>query len=285
MLMFTFLSENKTECPDYLAEHGLSIYIETDEMNILFDAGASATVFQENAKMREIDLAEADVAVVSHGHYDHTQGFPAFCEINDKAKIYIHRNAFRESYGLDENEELEEKTCGILWTEDQKRKMKSRMVFTEYSRALSEDIVISGSIPDALGSIKTAEFFFKNEQGKLIRDDMSHEQFLIVRNRDRNGESSGIYIFSGCSHKGIKSIIQYARTLFPKEDIAGFIAGMHLIETSQEEREKALNELLKQKIKVIVPAHCTGLAAICELKSSMGHMCAVASAGNQYLFM
>ena len=49
MINFTFLSENKTENSRIKAEFGLSIYIETDCMKILFDAGAS-DIFYDNAE-------------------------------------------------------------------------------------------------------------------------------------------------------------------------------------------------------------------------------------------
>ena len=55
MMNFTFLSENKTDNPGCDAEHGLSIYIETDEMTILFDTGAS-NLFERNAERKHIDL-------------------------------------------------------------------------------------------------------------------------------------------------------------------------------------------------------------------------------------
>ena len=76
-MRISFLSENKTNNPGICAEHGLSIYIETDEMNILFDAGAS-DMFAENAQKMGIDLRNADFCVISHGHYDHTEGVPYF---------------------------------------------------------------------------------------------------------------------------------------------------------------------------------------------------------------
>ena len=55
MINFTFLSENKTENSRIKAEFGLSIYIETDCMKILFDAGASE-IFYDNAERLGIDL-------------------------------------------------------------------------------------------------------------------------------------------------------------------------------------------------------------------------------------
>ena len=66
-----FLSENKTEIGNCQAEWGLSVYIEADGKKILFDTGAS-DMFYDTAKKRGVSLEEADLCVISHGHFDHT---------------------------------------------------------------------------------------------------------------------------------------------------------------------------------------------------------------------
>ena len=48
---------------------------------------------------------------------------------------------------------------------------------------------------------------------------MDHEQFLAIRNG-----SEGVFVFSGCSHKGVIAALDYAKKLFPGERIAGLIA-------------------------------------------------------------
>jgi 7,8-dihydropterin-6-yl-methyl-4-(beta-D-ribofuranosyl)aminobenzene 5'-phosphate synthase len=83
------LVENRANQPECLAEHGLSVYIESGQRKILFDLGAT-DIYLQNAKRMKIDLGEVDTVVVSHGHYDHTGGIPSFCGINHKAKIFIH---------------------------------------------------------------------------------------------------------------------------------------------------------------------------------------------------
>ncbi|MDD4199935.1 MAG: MBL fold metallo-hydrolase, partial [Eubacteriales bacterium] len=93
-MKFSLLIENKTDNPGIIAEHGLSVYIETQGKKILFDAGVS-NLFAVNAANMKVDLAAVDFAVISHGHYDHTGGFPMFHKINPKAPIYIHRNSLR----------------------------------------------------------------------------------------------------------------------------------------------------------------------------------------------
>ena len=114
-MRFRFLMENKTDGPGCIAEHGLSIYIETQGRRILFDTGASG-LFVQNAEKLGVDLGRVDDVVISHGHYDHTGGVPAFCDCNKTAPIYIHKNAFHETYGLEQNGEWEKEPCSIRWT-------------------------------------------------------------------------------------------------------------------------------------------------------------------------
>ena len=77
-MKFKILVENKTDSSLVKAEHGLAVYIETHGKKILFDSGASELLIK-NAEAMGVDLENVDFAVASHGHYDHTGGFPAFC--------------------------------------------------------------------------------------------------------------------------------------------------------------------------------------------------------------
>ena len=55
------------------AEHGLSIYVETEKHKLLFDVGTT-DLFIRNAQALGIDLTQVDTVVISHGHDDHGGG-------------------------------------------------------------------------------------------------------------------------------------------------------------------------------------------------------------------
>lgn len=73
-MKITTLMENTASSDCFTAEHGLSIYIETKDHIILFDSGPSGA-FADNAAKLGVDLAKAEMAILSHGHYDHGGGF------------------------------------------------------------------------------------------------------------------------------------------------------------------------------------------------------------------
>lgn len=276
------LTENRTNHPDCLAEHGLSVYIESGDRKILFDLGAS-DLYQQNARLMKVDLEQVDTVVISHGHYDHTGGIPSFCELNKKAKIYIHEKAFMTTYGM-ENGKLDEEPCSIRWTEQQHELVRGRLVLTNGVTWLTDDIAVSGTIPKIENCISTESFYFKNEDGSLMTDPMEHEQFLAIRIRDENGNSRGFFLFSGCSHNGVIPCLRYAKALFLDERVLGFLAGMHLYNANSETRNMILEQVAAEEIDYILPVHCTGILAICDLRQLMGARCIPAGVGDKFNF-
>ena len=81
-----------------LNEWGLSFFIEYRGKKYLLDTGASGK-FADNAASLGINLSEADFGILSHAHYDHSDGMARFFEENKKAKFYIREGAAEDCYG------------------------------------------------------------------------------------------------------------------------------------------------------------------------------------------
>ena len=97
MVKIIVLVENTTESSKLKCKHGLSLYAETETHKILFDMGPN-DLFLKNAEALGVDIADIDIAVISHGHIDHCGGLKYFLEKNQKAKIYIRPQAAEKHY-------------------------------------------------------------------------------------------------------------------------------------------------------------------------------------------
>lgn len=283
MMKFAILAENKSDHSRIKAEWGLSVFIEAGDKKILFDAGSSAKLFAENAERMHIDLSEADFAVASHGHYDHTNGFPEFARLNDHAPIYIHEKAFGEVYGSD-NGIVRATSCSIEWTPQERKELENRLIYTNGPVNVTDDIIISGTVPLLEGETMQEVFYEKKGENEYVRDDIAHEQILVIRDRDESGASKGVYVFAGCCHRGAVAALRYAKSLMPGEKIKCFLAGTHLCTSPQAEINRVTAELEKEFDGIIMPVHCTGLKAICYMSMKLGNRCIPACAGDRYEF-
>ena len=71
-----------------LAEWGLSFFVQTQGVNILFDT-AHTGIYKQNAQGLNIDLQSTDFVVLSHSHWDHAGGLQHHNFI-DKKKLIVH---------------------------------------------------------------------------------------------------------------------------------------------------------------------------------------------------
>ncbi|NLY81898.1 MAG: MBL fold metallo-hydrolase [Clostridiales bacterium] len=271
------LLDNKTETVDVNAEWGLSVLIEADGLKIVYDLGTTDMVM-DNAKVMNVNMEDVDAVAISHGHFDHTGGIPAFCKVNKKAKIYIHKNAFSVFHGK-ENGIIDDYNCGVIIPKQELERLEDRFVLTDGVTRLSDNILISGTIPDVPGIVPTETFYLEKDDGTIIEDDLRHEQFMVIRNGDK-----GLFIIDGCSHKGILPAIKYAQELFPGEKIQGILAGLHMYPAGAKEINSAIKNIEEYSPDVIMPLHCTGMKAICMFKQHFGDRCIIASGGDEYEF-
>lgn len=272
-MKITVLNENTVYKKEYKSEHGLSLLIESGDRHILFDTGQSG-LFLENAKIAQTDLSTVDAVVLSHGHYDHTGGFPYF-ENERQVSVYLQKNALRKkvSYKKDEDNYY---FNGIPWLEEitAQEPLAKLTLLNDEIVEIFPNIYLISKIPYVTEFEHfNPKFFIETEEG-YVQDDMSDEQILVVV------EGNTMHIIAGCSHPGIINCIYEAKRHFPDKHIGVIVAGMHLVDAGEYRRQKTIEALLQENFELLVPMHCTGMYSIVQLKMAFEDRCKIVSTGD-----
>ena len=269
-MLIKTLVENTLISKDFGSEHGLSLYIETKTHKILFDVGASE-LFLQNAEKLEVNIADVDFLVISHGHYDHGGGLNTFLKENVKAEVFLHRLAFEKYYAIRPNNKLD--FIGL----DENLKQNKQIVLTSDRFFISNGIQVFSNIVQKEPRPKSNSGLLTEYKGQTVDDTFAHEQNLLIE------EDGKTLLITGCAHNGIINILEYFQTLkgrMPDYVIGGF----HLSSRSggnedSDTIDRIGKHLMGTKAKYYT-CHCTGMKAYERLKSAMGDRIDYLSAGS-----
>lgn len=252
------LMDNRSLSEEYTFEHGLAVFIETGQANILFDTGASAA-FLDNSRGIGVDLTKVDLAVLSHGHYDHGGGMEAFFKVNATAPVYVQTSAFDGYY------KREEEWTYIGLPETLKGNPRFRSKKGSYRLGQGME-VLSGVRPRRLNP-RDNRFMYRRDAGGFHPDDFSHEQNLILFQAGKS------ILITGCAHQGIVNILEeyyLIKGAYPDVVLGGF----HLLD---DEEDKTLSHFYQEVSEYLgstgskfYTGHCTGENAFGILKEVLG---------------
>lgn len=275
------LMENNLCGEGIVAEHGLSLYIETEKHRIIADTGQSARTW-DNAMKRGVDLETVDIVFLSHGHYDHSGGIMSFADINPSASIFMKDTAGDEYYTV--------KETGMKYIGIDKSVMHLpgiRLLGGDF-RLDSEISVFSGVKGRRLwpkGNLKLRvmrkavqnnnierhgsgeEKPYVSARDVFVQDQLLHEQYLVI-------ETNGKYVLvSGCAHAGILNILDRFREIYGQDPDYVF-SGFHMMQDQYTKND--LNDIretareLSGMDTVFYTGHCTGETAFRVMKEIMG---------------
>jgi 7,8-dihydropterin-6-yl-methyl-4-(beta-D-ribofuranosyl)aminobenzene 5'-phosphate synthase len=89
-MKITLIYDNEAWDPELVADWGFACLIEPgDGRRLLFDTGAKGPVLLGNMAKLGIDPGTIPMVFISHAHWDHTGGLPAFLQHNPKAEVFL----------------------------------------------------------------------------------------------------------------------------------------------------------------------------------------------------
>ena len=257
-MKLTILVDNNTKDASLLPEWGLCVYIEYNGKRFLLDAGQSDK-FLQNASTLGIKITDVDYSILSHAHYDHGNGLPAFFEANSRAKCFMRKavkeNCYHKYWIFGKYIGLKK---GML------SKYADRIQYVCGDVEISEGVYLIPHKTAGLDKVgKDAHFAVKC--GCSYRpDDFSHEQSLVFKT------DKGLVVLNSCSHAGADNIINEVQSTFPEERIYALIGGFHLFMLPDKKVESLAAKLKALDVQKIYTGHCTGERPFNILKNALG---------------
>lgn len=256
-MLARILIDNNTKdalCPEW----GLSVWIEYEGHVILLDTGASGK-FAENADAMGLPLEKVECGVLSHAHYDHSDGLETFFARNSTAPFYLRRGAAENCYS---SRKYYLKYIGIK--KGLLKEYQDRILYADGDMELVPGAVL---MPHKTPDLRTVG----KKAGMYVRrglfwtpDSFEHEQSLVLETE------KGLVVFNSCSHGGADHIIQETEKTWPGKKIYALVGGLHLFRSSDEEVRDLAARVKRLGIEKLYTGHCTGARAMDLLKEELG---------------
>ena len=258
-LRLTTLSENTANIGELLAEWGLSILIETDEVNILLDTGKSISV-SHNANTLGIDLSKIDKIVLSHAHYDHTGGLrQVLGRMKKEVEIIAHPNIWKAKYSRQQGHA--DRYIGIPFQRQELETFGARFTLTTKPVRITDNIMTTGEVPMITDYEEIDPKLFVKEAGAWELDTLPDDLALIINTEP------GLVVVLGCAHRGIINTLYHAQQLTGIKEINTVLGGSHLFTASAEQVWQTMAALKEVGVQRLGLCHCTGppaAALICQ---------------------
>lgn len=255
-MRMTVLIDNR-ENENLAGEWGLSIHIAYGGKQFLLDCGTTGA-FAENAEKLGIDLGAVDYGILSHAHYDHSDGWDAFFAKNNQAKFYL-RPCGENCYSL--------KPTGLSYIGIRRGSLEAfreRLEFVNGEKELTPGVWLLPHTDPTVEEAGRRAKMFVLEGGELVPEKFSHEQSLIFR------AEKGLVIFNSCCHGGAATIIREVQKRFPDETVYALVGGLHLFRSEPGEVRTLARQIRQTGISQVITGHCTGSQAMEILRSELG---------------
>ena len=263
----TVLVENSVHGrPGALAEHGWSVWLETEAGAYLFDTGQGRALLN-NADLFGIDLAAARGVLLSHHHYDHTGGLHAALGRMRTAPdapsvpVYAHPDLFKPSY-----QQAAGHAPRYIGAPHSRQALEGAGAAFDWARgwrAVAPGIFLSGEVPRR-ASFERGDERLKHPaaDGSLVVDPVVDDQTVII------DAPQGLFVVLGCAHAGLINILEYALARTGAARVHTVIGGTHLAPAGDDQVDATIAALRRYDIARLGVSHCTGSRAALRLANA-----------------
>jgi 7,8-dihydropterin-6-yl-methyl-4-(beta-D-ribofuranosyl)aminobenzene 5'-phosphate synthase len=260
-IKITTLAENTAEM-GYLAEWGLSMFIEADGVKVLFDTGMGIAAVH-NAQLLGLDLATTDRIVLSHGHRDHTGGLREVLMLMKKdVEIIAHPDIWALKYTRWRKKS--EHYSGVPFRRELLENLGARFSLTKKPARITDHFMTTGEIPMISDYEEIDSGLYDKETGKMLPDELKDDLALVI------DAEYGLVVILGCAHHGVINTLKQAQKVTGKEMIYAAIGGTHLLNADLARWQKTAADLKEMGVQYLGVSHCTGFEASAYLAQEFG---------------
>jgi 7,8-dihydropterin-6-yl-methyl-4-(beta-D-ribofuranosyl)aminobenzene 5'-phosphate synthase len=180
------------------AKWGFACLVEGFEKTILFDTGSSGELLLSNARQLNVDPQEIDLVVISHKHWDHVGGLPAFLEVNPHVTVYMPASVAE------------------VWAPDLKKR-GAKLVAVSQPVEICKQVFLTGEIE---GPVNEQALILDTPNGQVVITGCAHPGIVQIVKKARDlGKTKPIYMVLGGFHLKekpvgeVKQIIEEFRQL------------------------------------------------------------------------
>jgi 7,8-dihydropterin-6-yl-methyl-4-(beta-D-ribofuranosyl)aminobenzene 5'-phosphate synthase len=253
----------------YLGQHGASFLLEGtsggNTKRVLVDVGQHFEALLHNMQIMGISPSVIDTIVLTHCHYDHTQGVARLLRETGRKDIQViaHPSIFRQHFVT----EPYHRQVGIMPGDSKAEieKAGGKLSLTREPAVIMPGIMTTGEVK-RLTDFEKVNVAVKTIENGMVVDDFMLDDISVVA----NVKDKGLVIITGCSHAGIINIAYQAIEVTGCHKLEGIIGGLHLIEASDTVINRTAADLAKLNVAWISAGHCTGFKAQAELYRVFG---------------
>lgn len=241
MIKLKILSENRDNC-QFKGESGLSVLVETCGEKFLLDTGYS-DLFMKNAELMGVDLSQIDTLVLTHGHSDHTNGIQY---LHDGMNIILHPAAYKDRWSIRKKEYV-----GLPLSQEQLH-VKHNVIESLVSIEFLPNCYFLGEVPMLVDFEMDGNFSTTLDEELTQTDFTEDDSGIVIKT------SKGLFVMTGCGHRGVCNTIEHAKRVTGEDKIFGVFGGFHLRNLSKQKDkiDKTIEYLKQNNIRELYLGHC-----------------------------